>query len=407
MRRGVLLAVFCAACSSASPDASDAGGPAGPDSGSIDGDGGPTPEVDGGDASNPVTGDDRIAILSLNLHCLKTTGTAFTTNEARFEAIAKTVQDERVSVILAQEVCISKTENARAMLGAALDKATGTKWSSVAALAHDAWVGTPDEASEHVAIFSSRDLTLATENIHRAQSTLRRVTVGATIPSTTLDANGKSQPFRIYSVHLDHADAVVRSAQAREVASAATVDADEGKLLVHQVGPGSGVVVPVIVAGDFNAQSGTDPLKAMTDYGFVEQSGSATTTRIDHVFAHRGAPIEAIESKVLFTGNAAVSDHPAVLVRFKGKPQSGVNVTRIVASGTSASPLTVRGDRAPLSWERGWPAYPRAAGGHGIVTSEIAAGAFTYKFLQNDTVWASGPNVSGTGETDNASTPSF
>jgi hypothetical protein len=148
----------------------------------------------------------------------------------------------------------------------------------------------------------------------------------------------------------------------------------------------------------------------MIQFGFVETSGSAQTTRIDHVFTHRSAPFAPDSTKELFVGSAAVSDHPGVLVRFAPAVPKPVRLTRIVASGTFALPLSVRGDHAPLSWERGWPAFARpsaSAPGVAVVTSELPGGAFAYKFLRQDTDWATGGNVSGAGETDNASTPSF
>ncbi len=407
-RFGLLALVFAAACSSSENRASS-GGPPGPDSGPIDPgtDGGTTdnPDVDAGEEGGISVASGKLTVLSLNLHCLKTQGTAYPTNEARLEAIAKAAADENVDVILAQEVCTSKTtqQDARAMLTAALDKATNATWSSVAALAHDAWVGTPDEASEHVAIFSKHKLSQATENAHRAQSALRRITLGATVAAPLVTAQGATLPVRMYTVHLDHMDANARAMQAREVAGFALLEADE---MVKIDATDGGVLLPILVAGDFNAQSGAEAPKAMLDYGFVEASGSATTTRIDHVFLHRSAFLSPTDTKILFEGAGAVSDHPGVLVRLTAAPAKTSRLTRIKAEGTFANPLTIRGDKAPLSWEKGWPAYVRA-GGSVFVTSELPAGSFAYKFLQNDTIWATGANVNGTGQTDNSSKPSF
>jgi endonuclease/exonuclease/phosphatase family metal-dependent hydrolase len=371
------------------------------------------PTDDGGppsaDAASPVDG--QLGILSLNLHCLKVEGTAFATNEARFAAIASAVASQSVDVVLAQEVCVSATEDARAMLLAALAKATGTTWSSAIALAHRAWEGTADEADEHVAIFSRGSLTGAHETVHRAQGSLRRVTLGATITSRLTSASGSAPlPVRVYTVHLDHATPLARAAQAREAASAAMVESDEAQVAVDA--GGGAVALPLVVAGDFNAQSATDTTQALVDFGFVETSGSATTTRIDHVFTHRSAPFAPASAAAMFEGAAAVSDHPGVLVRFAAAAPKPVRLTRIVATGTFALPLSVRGDRAPLSWERGWPAFPRASSGPGpssvaLVTSEMPGSAFAYKFLRQDTDWAAGGNTSGVGETDNTSAPSF
>jgi endonuclease/exonuclease/phosphatase family metal-dependent hydrolase len=369
-------------------------------------DSGTTPVDEGGVVTKPPVG--QLGVLSLNLHCLKTDGTAFTTNEARFDAIAAAVLAEGVDIILAQEVCVSATANARSLLLAALQKTTGATWSSAIAFAHRAWEGTADEADENVAVFSRGALSASRELVHRAQSTLRRVTLGATIASPLKTATGEALPVRVYTVHLDHTAVAARAAQAREVAGAAMVETDDENIPTDA--GGGAVALPLIVAGDFNAQTGADAPKALVDYGFVETSGSAQTTRIDHVFLHRSAPFAVASTKVLFTGGTAVSDHPGVLVRYAGAAPKPVRLTRIVATGSFGAPISLRGDRAPLSWERGWPAFARPASGLqgvAIVTSEISAGAFAYKFLQNDSDWANGGNVSGAGEKDNASAPTF
>jgi len=361
-------------------------------------------------------------VLSLNLHCLKTDGTAFADNSARFAAIAETIASEGVDVVLAQEVCAGAKGDARAMLLAALAKATGATWSSAIAFAHRAWEGTPEEADESVAIFARGALSDARETVHRAQGSLRRVAIGATV--TVSGGGGGSgsgsgsgggsgsgtSPVRarVYSVHLDHATAVARTGQAREIASAAMVEADGAGVAIDA--GGGGVALPVIVAGDFNAIASDDAPRALDLFGFVEGSGSAATARIDHVFVHRSAPFAAAATKTLFEGALAVSDHPGVLVRFSPRAPSPVRLTRVVATGTFASPLTLRGSRAPLSWDHGWPAFPRVgpgATGVAVVTSELPAGAFSYKFLRDDTDWALGADVNGTGETDNTTTPAF
>ena len=99
-----------------------------------------------------------------------------------------------------------------------------------------------------------------------------------------------------------------------------------------------------------------------------------------------------------------------MIVRFAGAAPTPVRLTRIVASGTFAAPISVRGDHAPFSWERGWPALPRTASGKPgvvVVTSELPAGAFAYKFLRNDADWAAGANAAGAGQTDNTMTTTF
>lgn len=372
-----------------------------------------TPDDDAGSTPPDASADGSVlagglGVLSLNLHCLKTAGTAFTTNEARFDAIASAIDAEDVDVVLAQELCVSATEDARTMLLAALAKATGTTWSSAVALAHRAWEGTADEADEHVAIFSRGALTAPRETVHRTQGSLRRVTLGATVASRLTSASGAALPVRVYTVHLDHATAAARGAQAREVAGAAMIEADDEHLGIDA--GGGAVALPLLVAGDFNAQSPTEPPQALVAFGFVEASGSAKTTRIDHVFAHRSAPFAPASTKELFEGAAAVSDHPGVFVQFAPAAPKPVRLTRVVASGTFPLPLSLRGDHAPLSWERGWPAFARGgagAPGAAFVTSELPAAPFAYKFLREDADWQNGGNVSGVGESDNTSTPSF
>lgn len=391
MRRSLLflaplVALACATASDpeSAPSGSVDGGPSTttPDAGAVDG--------EAPDASNPAA--PVFTVLSLNLHCLKLDGTAFTAHDPRFRAIAKAAADERVDAILAQEVCKNATLDARVALEGALAEATGARWSSAAAFAHRAWEGTPDAADEHVAIFARGELGAPRTTTHRAQGSLVRVTLGATA-SSALGAT------RLYTVHLDHADAVARAAQGREVAALAMNESDEEKV-------GSDGALPIVVAGDFNARIDAMAPVAMTAFGFVEASGSKGTTRIDHVFVHRGAPFAPSAAIEMFTGASAVSDHPGVLVRFAKAAPKPVKLTRIVARGTTAN-VTVRGDRAPFDWERGWPAFPRRNAEATLVTSELPAGAFTYKFLRDDKDWALGENVAGQGERDNASTPSF
>jgi hypothetical protein len=225
--------------------------------------------------------------------------------------------------------------------------------------------------------------------------------LGATAPT-------KPVPLRVYTVHFDHATPAARADQGREAASLALVETDDEKLGID--GGGGALAMPVIVGGDFNARFDAPPLLAMRDWGFVETSGSAGTTRIDHVFMHRSAPLVAASASEIFEGAAAVSDHPGILVRYAPQAGKPVKLTRVVARGAFAAPLALRGDRAPLSWDRGWPAFPLVKAkepGAAIVTSELPAAAFVYKFLREDRDWALGDNVSGTGQADNAVTPSF
>jgi hypothetical protein len=216
--------------------------------------------------------------------------------------------------------------------------------------------------------------------------------------------------LRVHTVHLDHADAAARAAQGREVASLAMLDAVDEAVAVAPLPGDAAVTLPVVVAGDFNAREGTEPLLAMTDSGFVEASGSAGTTRIDHVFVHRSAAFVARERRAVFTGASAVSDHPGVLVRFEASPPKLAKLTHIAARGSFPIALAVRGDHAPLSWERGWPAFPLRTAAEPtvtLVTSELPAAPFAYKFLRADQDWQTGENVTGSGHAPNATTPTF
>lgn len=352
-------------------------------------------DIDGAIDAAPVAS---LSVLSLNLHCLITSGTSFADNRARLAAVAAAVADHQVDVVLAQEVCVSATEDARALLTAALASATGVTWSVESTLAHRAWAGTPDQADEYVAIFARGALMAPSATVLRDQGALRRVLLGATV-ATPVGA------IRMITVHLDHLDDAVRAGQGRELASVATVETDD---LGLGAPVGDGVALPVLAAGDFNSLASAAAPRALAALGFVEVSGSAATTRIDHVFVHRSAPLVARAATELFTGSDAVSDHPGVLVRFEVAAPTPVQLTRIVAAGTYPAPLSVRGDAAPLDWSRGWPAVPRAhAGGVAFVTSELAAGPFAYKFLRRDTDWQLGANATGTGHADNTSTPTF
>ena len=138
-------------------------------------------------------------------------------------------------------------------------------------------------------------------------------------------------PLRVYTVHLDHEREDVRAAQGRDVASAALVEADVEALALDA--GGGAVALPVVIAGDFNSTFTAAAPQALAGFGFVEASGSAATTRIDHVFAHRSAPLAATETRELFEGAAAVSDHPGVMVRFAAAAPTPVRLTRIAAPG--------------------------------------------------------------------------
>lgn len=392
----LLLALVSTACGSAPAggpdDAAPADAPTSTDGPTL-GDGGP-------DAARPV----EVAVLSQNLHCLKTDGTAYPTNAARFAAIAAAVAAERIDVVLAQELCVGAAGDARALMHEALARATGVAWTSGVAATHRAWVGTPDEADEYVAVFARGGLTAPRATAHRVQGSLRRVLLGATVTGVG-DA-----PLRVYTVHLDHEQDAVRAAQGRDVATAAMVEADDPTVGVSIAAGDGAVALPIVIGGDFNSTSEAAAARALVGFGFVDASAAIDRASIDHVFVHRSAPLATVEARTLFVGAAAVSDHPGVLVRFASASPTPVRLTRITAPGSFAPPLTVRGDRAPLTWSTGWPAWPRAvAGGPGValVTSELPSGGFEYKFLRGDVEWQVGANATGVGQADNQISPMF
>jgi endonuclease/exonuclease/phosphatase family metal-dependent hydrolase len=358
----------------------------------------------GGDDANDATAAGDVTVLSLNLHCFKTSRTAFASNEARFDAIAEGIRAHAVDVVLAQESCERPGESTREALERRFAIATGAAWSSVSAFAHSAWEGSPDEADEHLAIFARGALRDATATEHRAPgSSLRRVMLGATVDAPAVGA------VRVWTLHLDHANATAREEQAREAASLAMAEGDSVAIAV----PPTGVALPLIVGGDFNARQGTPTLNAMRDAGFFEASASPNTRRIDHIFAHRSAPLRVVERKVIFTGRDAVSDHPGVLVRFAAANPAPVRLTRVFARGERGARLTVRGDTHPLAWDRGFPTFERAAPDgtagtvHAFVTSELGERTFSFKFLRNDRDWQLGDDMRGAGGGDTTLRPEF
>lgn len=345
-------------------------------------------DVDLEDASGPWV---PYGLLSLNLHCLKVSGTAFTTNQQRFEAIAKAVAAESIAAIAAQEVCVSATEDALSMLKEALESATGQVWSATFAYAHMAWEGTADEAQEGVGLLVRGPLSEVETLDYGSQAALHRVAVSARLPATL-------GSLRLVSVHLDHASADAREAQARETASASLALADPS--------------LDVIVAGDFNAQPATPALAAMQAFGFVHLSAPVSAGRIDHVFAHRASAVRATDAVVVFTGTTypVVSDHPGMLVRLAPASAGEVAVTRLRASASVGDGefLSVRGNTLPMSWTQGWPAWKEPSGTWKLLLTEIPDGApFDYKFLRNDADWQTGDDQKGAGGADHVVTPSF
>lgn len=314
-------------------------------------------------------------LLSLNLHCLRVDGTVFATNTERFTAIASLVAAREVAVITLQEACERPGEQAIELLRAALEQQTGASWTSTWALAHVAWEGTPDEADEGVGLLVRGALSDPGELEHAVQGALRRVAVSATLPPEL------GSP-RVTSVHFEVFEPGARTMQAREVAVAGLVDTDSS--------------VAVIVAGDFNDVEGSATHAAFPAMGYLAADSGVNPSGIDHVMIHRAADLRPASVEEVFLGAEAVSDHPGILVRFEPATGDRVTTTRITAQADPGAEhfLAVRGDTAPLAWDRGFPMRQVKPGEHAFVTTEIEA-AFVFKVLLDDTTWQTGPNVEG------------
>ncbi len=332
---------------------------------------------------------DRLAVLSLNLHCLITDGTPFATNAERLAAVAEAAAAEGVVAVALQEVCQREGESALELLEGSLEEATGNSWSSTWAFSHLAWEGTGDEAEEGVALLVEGAITGGEVLTYFVQGDLQRVAVAATL-SPALGS------LRLVSVHLDHEDADVRAAQARQSATAALASHDS---------------LGVLVAGDLNDQEGGSAHGALLQMGFEDLTDPLDAGRIDHILAHRGAPVRADEAVLMFDGGAypEVSDHPGVLVRLETVGVVEPEVTRIIAQVDVGwgHHLTVRGDTAPLSWDVGWPAYPAEDARWELVLTELPEGTFEYKVLVDDETWQGGDNEVGTTGEDNEVVPTF
>jgi endonuclease/exonuclease/phosphatase family metal-dependent hydrolase len=318
-------------------------------------------------------------LLSLNLHCLRTDGTAFTNNTERFAAIAALVAKENVNAIAVQEACVRGSESAMKMLSAALESATKTAWSSTWTFAHRAWEGTPDEADEGVGLLLRGTMSGEEAITHRVQTSLTRVAVSAVVDGV-----------RLYSVHFDHANVDARTMQARELAVRALVDTDP--------------VFGAVIAGDFNARAGADAHAAFTAFGFVDLSSSGG---IDHVVAHRASGITGVGRLVLDGKDGPrVSDHPGVLVALQRGARTVVTTTRITARASLKSDqwLSLRGAE-PLSWTRGWPMRSTPEGFR-VVLTELA-GKTEGKVLIDDVSWMTGANVPIAAGTDTMIEPTF
>ena len=343
------------------------------------------------DASEPDAGPPTptLTVLSLNLHCLSVEGTAYADNASRFAAIAATALREGVDVFALQEVCDNGTVDALTLLIEALEAESGEPWSGHAVLAHRGFVGTPDEADEHVAIVA-RSIRSSGELVHRRQGALRRVAATAEI-----GVDGGS--IHVMAVHLDHLDAAVSGAQAREAAVTSLVEGDPSLAL--------------LVAGDFNAREGQPAHAALLAAGFRDRSAGVGLARIDHVFTHRASGFVTRSAQVLFdTPETRVSDHPGVLVTLVAATPEDVVVSRATAehTPTAGRTLWIRGSSAPLSWTSGWPMVPVATGRWRFLSTEIA-GPYELKAILDDseTSWQLGANVAAMAGVDLVFRPTF
>jgi endonuclease/exonuclease/phosphatase family metal-dependent hydrolase len=314
-------------------------------------------------------------LLSLNLHCFRVDGTVYATNAERFAAIASLAAAREVAVLTLQEACERPGEKAIELLRAALEQQTGVPWTSTWALAHVAWEGTPDEADEGVGLLVRGALSDPGALEHAVQGALRRIAVSATLPPEL------GSP-RVTSVHFEVFEPEARTMQAREVAAAGLVDTDS--------------TYAVIIAGDFNDVEGSATHAAFPAMGYLAADAGLDPSGIDHVMSHRAAPLRPTLAEQVFLGAQAVSDHPGILVRFEPATGDIVTTTRITAESDPGADhfLSLRGDTAPLDWDRGFPMRAVKPGEHVFVTTEIAA-PFAFKALLDDTTWQIGPNVEG------------
>ncbi len=335
---------------------------------------------------------DPYGLLTLNLHCLRSDGTTFRTNEERFGAIAAAVAAERVKVIAVQEACRRDSTSAIAMLEGALSTATGARWASTWTAAHTAWEGTPDEALEGLGVLVQGALDPASVHVHRyrTQSGLTRVMVGARLPP---ELGGAA----LYSVHLSYESPAARAEQARETASVA--------LSATHPSPA------VLIAGDFNAVPGSPSHRALSQWGYRDLTASLPADRIDHIWASAGAGLSSDGATVIFDGarHPVVSDHHGYLVRVSPAAAPAVTLTTLLATADvgDGHALTVRGDGAPLGWDQGWTAWRASSNTWRLVCPTLPSRRFEYKWLVDDTRWQTGPNAAGVGGTESAITPVF
>lgn len=353
---------------------------------------GDTPPPDTGDSDTGQAPTDwaPFGLLTLNLHCLKTDGTRFATNEERFDYIAQVAVTWDVGAMVLQEACEREGEVAMDLLVDALARAGAGSWSGAWVASHMAWEGTEDEALEGVGILarspSDREPWSWT---YVAQGSMSRVLLGLEL------APGQGS-LALHSVHLDHMDDDARALQGRETASIA----------LSASWPTSGVVL----AGDFNDTEESPALLALEVQGFENATRGLSGSRIDHVAVHRGARVLASDARPLFDGTDTdpVSDHDGYLVRLSPGPGEDAPRTRLVARYDAGwgHTLSVRGDTSPLSWDQGLVAWPDGADAWSLVLTEIP-GSFLYKWLVDDTTWQQGDDVEAQAGQESTTTPSF
>lgn len=382
----MVACLLSAACGGGESGAGAGGGIGGGiEAGSGGGIGGGSGGGGGGGAGGAALND--FSMLSLNLHCLRIDGTVYATNAERFAAIASLVASRDVAVLAVQEACERPGENAMDELRAALEKATSASWSSVWTFAHVAWEGTPDQADEGVGLLVRGALEKPGELEHVVQGSLRRVAASATLPPELYGA-------RVTSVHFEVFEAAARTMQSREAAAAALVDTDPS--------------FSAIVAGDFNDVEGSDTHAAFPALGYIVADAGLNPAGIDHVMIHRAADLRPTSAEEVFLGAEAVSDHPGILVRFAAAPGDDVIPTHITAKADPGPGhfISVRGDKAPLAWDIGFPMRRLSPSEHVFVTTELA-GDFEFKVLVDDATWQTGANVPGKAGMANVVTPVF
>ena len=378
-----LLASVLAGCQLSDATQLDRSGPAGT-------------VADGGTPDAQVTTDGGepidVSVMALNLHCLKLDGTPFSTNTARMAAVADAVAAEGIAALALQEVCKNTREDGMALLTTELRRATGTDWTGAWIKVHDAWVGTPDQAEEGIAVLARGQTTNPQEIVYATQAGLLRKSLGLTLSGV--------HGLKLFSVHLEVSDAVARAKQGRETAPFAVTTADPS--------------VDIVVAGDFNDVEGSAAHTAMTAYDFVDYSQGLSSTRIDHVFVHRGAAWELRSNQLILDGTKypRVTDHPGgVVAKMRKRNAPSVVRTRFVGSQDVGlgNLLYLRGGSLPLVWSGGYRAVLVAppATWKLVVTGYAQSQALEYKWLRNDQDWQLGANENGVGGQDNAAQPRF